>query len=82
VSGQDKKFDPNAHLDLRFGSRRRRQLGELVGGDIVLTKRELAQLKNQPDVMPSLAKLGHVEFVNRRRYPVLSKGRRKEDRGL
>ncbi|MDD5163272.1 MAG: hypothetical protein PHD95_03630 [Candidatus ainarchaeum sp.] len=81
VQGQDKPFDPNVHLDLRFVSRRKRQLGELVGGDLVLSKSEVARLnKPRPYVIPSFNKPGHVEFVNRRRYPILSKGRRKEDR--
>ncbi len=79
VSGQDKKFDPNAHLDLRFGSRRKRQVGRLAGGNVVLTKKEFSKIEKPslPVFLPK-GKDRLVQFSDRRYYP--SKGRRKEDR--
>jgi hypothetical protein len=76
--GAGEKFDPKVHLDLRFGQRRKNQLGRVVGGDVHVTPQEFARMKNKPEI--HWPEKGKIVFVNKRRYPILSAGRRKEDR--
>lgn len=67
VSGQDEKFDPAVHLDLRFGFRRRAQLGKLDRGDVVLNLEEIGKLESEPQNLATRKGRGFAFFPNRRR---------------
>ncbi len=83
VPGQGKKFDPTVHLDLRFISQRKRQVGRRIGGNVVLTKKEYSKIQ-KPSVPVFIPEdnIGFVEFFDRRNYHILAKGSTEDGRKL